>query len=82
MEVNSIEQSIRTIIASVSNVPKDADANADLYLDLGMPSAHALALLQELEDSFGVSIPDEQFVESTTIAKLKITLDGLLNSRV
>jgi acyl carrier protein len=80
METKGIEQSIRSIIAAVSGVPKDADGDADLYLDLGMPSVHALALLQELEEHFGVSIPDEEFVESTSITKLTITLERLLNS--
>jgi acyl carrier protein len=82
MEIKGIEQSIRSIIARLSNVPEDGDADADLYLDFGMPSVQALALLLELEECFGVSIPDEQFVESTTITKLTITLDGILNPHV
>ncbi len=82
METRGIEQNIRGIISRLSNIPEDGDANADLYLDFGMPSVQALALLQELEECFGVSIPDEQFVESTTIAKLTATLDGILNPHV
>jgi acyl carrier protein len=82
MDATGIELSIRNTVAVIGGLPEDADADADLYLDLGMASVHALALLQELEERFGVSIPDEQFVESTSIAKLTATLDSLLNRHV
>lgn len=35
---------------------------------LGVASVYALQLLAELEQAFGVSIPDEDFVEATSIA--------------
>jgi acyl carrier protein len=82
MEANRIEQSIRNIVVAVGGVSPDADAQADLYLDLGVASVHALTLLQELEEHFGVPIPDEEFVEATSIAKLTTTLEKLLNSHV
>ena len=82
MQSSEIQDHIRRIIAEISNVPRDADPHADLYLDLGMASVHALQLLQELEDHFGMPVPDEQFVESTSIAKLTTTVERLLNSHV
>ena len=82
METTEIERSIRTIIVAVSGLSEHADADADLYLDLGMASVHALALLTELEERFGVPIPDDQFVEATSIAKLTATLSALLNTHV
>ncbi len=82
MEGKEIEQGIRMIVAAVGGITSDANADVDLYLDLGMASVHALALLQELEEHFGIQIPDEQFVESTSIAKLTIMVESLLNSHV
>ena len=82
METTEIERSIRTIIVAVSGLSEHADADADLYLVLGMASVHALALLTELEERFGVPIPDDQFVEATSIAKLTATLSALLNTHV
>jgi acyl carrier protein len=82
METTEIERSIRKIVVAVSGLSEHADADADLYLDLGMASVHALALLTELEERFGVPIPDEQFVEATSIAKLTATLSALLNTHV
>jgi acyl carrier protein len=82
MEATEIERSIRKIVVAVSGLSEHADADADLYLDLGMASVHALALLTELEERFGVPIPDEQFVEATSIAKLTTTLNALLNTHV
>ena len=82
METSAIERTVRSIVAAVSNVPEDAAADADLYLELGMPSIQALALLQDLEQHFGITIPDEEFVTSTSITKLTLTLERLLNSHV
>lgn len=82
METREIERSIRKIVGAVSGLSEHADADADLYLDLGMASVHALALLTELEERFGVPIPDDQFVEATSIAKLTATLSALLNTHV
>ena len=82
METREIERSIRKIVVAVSGLSEHADADADLYLDLGMASVHALVLLTELEERFGVPIPDEQFVEATSIAKLTATLSALLNTHV
>jgi acyl carrier protein len=82
METTEIERSIRKIVVAVSGLSEHADADADLYLDLGMASVHALVLLTELEERFGVPIPDEQFVEATSIAKLTATLSALLNTHV
>jgi acyl carrier protein len=82
MDANRIEQSIRSIVVAVGSVRPDADPHADLYLELGVASVQALTLLQELEEHFGVSIPDEEFVEATSIAKLTATLEKLLNTHV
>jgi acyl carrier protein len=76
----AIQQRVRDIVVAVSGLPKDADANADLYLDLGVASFHALLILQDLEDHFGIHIPDDQFVESSSITKLTATVEAVLNA--
>ncbi len=65
-----IEADIRKIVCGISGIPENSDSQADLYLDLGVASVHALQLLTELEDHFGIQIPDDQFVEATSIANL------------
>lgn len=70
VEAVDIEAGIRKIVSEISGIPENADPQADLYLDLGMASVHALQLLTELEDRFGVQVPDDEFVEATSIEKL------------
>ena len=77
--MNDIGVKIRTILTGIAGLPPDADADADLYLDLGVASFHALQLLQELEESFSVGIPDDQFVEATSLNKLTSMMSGLIN---
>jgi acyl carrier protein len=72
-----VETDIRRVVSDVSGLPPDADPQADLYLDLGVASMHALQLLTQLEDHFGVSIPDDDFVQATSIAKLTSLVKGL-----
>jgi acyl carrier protein len=68
--MDRIEPRIREIVTNVSGVSSEAPGSADLYLDLGVASVHALKLLTELEQSFGITIPDEDFVDATSIDKL------------
>ncbi len=72
-----VEAAVRRLVSDVSGLPSNADARADLYLDLGVASIHALQLLTELEDQFGISIPDDEFVEATSIAKLTVLMTNL-----
>lgn len=72
------EHEVSCIVSEISGIPATADSHADLYLDLGVASIHALQLLMELEERFAVRIPDEDFVESNSIAKLTAQLNRLL----
>lgn len=72
------EQEVSSIVSEISGIAAGADVQADLYLDLGVASIHALQLLMELEERFAVCIPDEDFVESNSIAKLTAQLNRLL----
>ncbi len=74
-----VETDIRRIVSEISGLPSDADPQADLYLDLGVASVHAIQLLTELEDHFGIQIPDDEFVEATSISKLTSMVRGMSN---
>lgn len=75
--MENTEVKVRQIVASVTGLPPDADPNANLYLDLGVASVHALGLLTELENQFGVSIPDDDFVAAISIAGLSSLMADL-----
>jgi acyl carrier protein len=73
------ETAIRQIITNVTTLTHDVPGDADLYLDLGVASVHALELLTGLEEAFGVAVPDDEFVEATSINKLTAMMRGLMN---
>jgi acyl carrier protein len=75
------DNKVRDIVASVTGLSSDVSGEANLYLDLGVASIHALQLLAELEKQFGVSIPDDEFVEATSIDQLIVMVRELLRSR-
>ena len=77
-EMYVIESKVREILASVTGHPGDVSSDADLYLDLGIASVHALQLLTDLEEQFGVSVPDRDFVEATSVAKLTAMMSRLV----
>jgi acyl carrier protein len=79
--MDPIETKVRAIVAEISNLPADMPADANLYLDLGVASIHALQLLTELEERFGVAIPDDRFVEATSINELTALMTGLAGER-
>jgi len=76
--MDSIETRVREIISQVTGLDPDVSGDANLYLDLGVASVHALQILAELEDQFGISVPDEEFVEATSIQQLTSVIRGLV----
>lgn len=75
--MDETEIQIREMIVAVAGISPDAPADADLYLDLGVASVHALRLLSDLEERFQVQVPDDDFVEATSIAKLSAMMRQL-----
>ena len=75
--MEQVEQKVRAIVAGITNLSLEMPADANLYLDLGVASVHALELLTELEEQFGVSVPDDRFVEATSINELTALMAGL-----
>jgi len=75
--MSTVEQRIREIITNITGLQSDIPGDANLYLDLGVGSMYALQLLSELEQQFGVSIPDEDFVDATSIDELTAMMERL-----
>jgi acyl carrier protein len=75
--MDSLESRIRGLIARVSGISPTVPGDADLYLDLGVASVHALELLTQLEQVFSIRIPDDDFVEATSIDRLVILVGRL-----
>jgi len=75
--MSTVEQRIREIITNITGLQSDIPGDANLYLDLGVASVYALQLLSELERQFGVSIPDEDFVDATSIDELTAMMERL-----
>ncbi|HEY9180991.1 MAG TPA: acyl carrier protein [Candidatus Baltobacteraceae bacterium] len=66
---------IVTLISRVGEI-ESLSPSEDFY-EAGLSSINALTLLMELEDTFGVSIPDEQFVHARTADALQHLLMSL-----
>ena len=75
-----LEAQIREAVALQGGFEPDFPAEADFYADLGMASVKAMQLLVELEDQFGVRIPDEEFVQATSLEALTALIAGLKDS--
>jgi acyl carrier protein len=75
--MDNIEVRIRETVSRIASLPFDIPGDANLYFDLGVASVHALQLLADLEGEFDVSIPDEDFVEATSISQLSALMRSL-----
>ena len=72
-----LKSELRQLLVELASLPKDFDEKADLYSDLGVPSMKAMELLMALEERYAVSVPDEQFVEATSLERLAGMMHGL-----
>lgn len=72
---NGVLPSILDILARIGGIPNLAP-DQDFY-DAGVSSVSALPLLLEVEDQFGVSIPDEKFIAARTASDLQKLVDEL-----
>ena len=57
-------ESVTSVVTRIGNVP-EVGPDQDIF-EAGVSSVDALQLLLELESTFGVSIPDEDFVAART----------------
>jgi len=80
--MSDTEHLVRQTIVRLTQLPADLPKDAHLYLDLGVASVHAMNLLLALEKQFSVQIPDDEFVEATSVARLADMIDRLLVEQV
>jgi acyl carrier protein len=80
--MDSLEQQVKDLVRELGDLPPDFDGAANLYLDLGVPSVKAMQLLMDLEDRFGVQIPDDQFVEAISLDKLTSLMRSLVEAKL
>ena len=72
-----LEAELRQLVAAIGEIPPSFDPNANFYLDLGVPSMKAMQLLMELEEKYGVPVPDDEFVEATSLTSLTAMMSRL-----
>jgi acyl carrier protein len=61
---------LRQLLMGLASLPEGFDETVNLYSDLGMSSLKAIELLMVLEERYGVSVPDEEFIECTSLERL------------
>lgn len=76
-----LRDGLRRMVAEIGEIPADFDPHLNLYLDLGVPSAKAMQLLMELEDRYGVRVPDDEFVEATSLDSLAAMMERLVSAQ-
>jgi acyl carrier protein len=69
-----IEQKVKAILEE-ANAVEDAKMNDNLYTDLGLDSLDVLELCMECENAFGVTIPDQQISDFTTVGSIVTFID-------
>lgn len=68
--MGTVNDEIRSVVAAITGLPVDVSGTADLYSDLGVASIKAIQLLMDIEEHFDLRIPDEQFIEATSVERL------------
>lgn len=63
-------EEVRQVVCGITGLAPDFDTQANLYADLGVPSVQAMQLLTELEERFGIALPDEDFIEAVSLQDL------------
>jgi acyl carrier protein len=72
-----LKSELRQLLIELASLPEGFDEKADFYSDLGIPSMKAMELLVTLEERYGVNVPDEEFIEATSLERLAGMMQGL-----
>jgi acyl carrier protein len=75
--LEALKLELRQLLTKLASLPDGFDENADLYSDLGVASMHALELLLALEERYGIRVPDEEFIEATSLQSLAVMIQKL-----
>ena len=66
---------IELLAKTAKMAPEAIDPDADLFMDLGIDSLEGLKILAQLEERFGVLIPDHELLEMNTLRKIRSTIE-------
>jgi acyl carrier protein len=75
--LETLKGELRQLLTEIGSLPEGFDENADFYVDLGMASIQGLELLAALEDRYGITLPDELFIEATSLERLTAMMQRL-----
>jgi acyl carrier protein len=75
--LETLKSDLRQLLTELASLPEGFDEKADLYSDLGMASMKAMELLMILEERYEVKVPDEEFIEATSLERLARMMQGL-----
>lgn len=74
--MKDLEATLVEMIARSAKVdPQAIDPDADLFMDLGIDSLEGLKILAQLEERFGVLIPDHELMEMNTLRKIRAAIE-------
>jgi acyl carrier protein len=66
----TLNYELRSVVTQITGLPNDVSGTADLYSELGVASIKAIQLLMAIEEHFGINVPDDQFIEATSVERL------------
>lgn len=61
---------ITAMVASIGKVDGEVPPDKDIYADLGVESINSIEILLALEDHFGITIDDIEFIKARTVSLL------------
>ena len=77
LEINMLEK-IQEMLAEALNLPLDkVTPNAKIVDDLGADSLDVVELLSQLEDEYGITIPDDEVETLVTVADVAKEVEKL-----
>jgi acyl carrier protein len=78
---DNVAERVTQVVARSRNL-SEAEISMDTsFEELGMSSLDALALIFDLEEEFGVSIPDNEAMQVTSVRQTTAALEKLLAER-
>lgn len=76
-----IEQRVIRAIADVTHTPREEVTPEKSFTELGLSSLDALAIVAELEEEFGVEIPNESAMSLSDVRQSVECIRTLLESK-
>ena len=75
---DNVAERVTQVVARSRNLPESEISPDTSFEELGMSSLDALALIFDLEEEFGVSIPDNEAMQVTSVRQTTEALKRLL----